>query len=316
MDRFIEVEAVEEIKADFIDTDYIVEPIYKMSRVDVGGSRHYIKEDDGVLTQAPAFTTIMNKVAPISYYIIQWQIEKGKEKAKWLLKNSANYGTYLHVLCGQYLLGQSMPLSSGLLMLCMQGFFEEKNFDFSECLKWMKEEGRDLRKDIYGFSRFCRDFSVKPLAIEYPMMLDDRYACTLDIVCKMTYKKEIITALIDIKSGQKGFHESHEIQLEAQKQAWNAEFPNQQIDRVFNYGSHNYRLPLSSRVTPYKLKDQTDSTNAYKWELYVKLWHGDVKKQTIKPVTDFNGDSILTIDKEPEDVFVEIDHLDYEEVVF
>lgn len=315
MDRFIEVEAVEEIKADFIDKEYIVEPTYTMSRVDVGGSRHYIKEDDGVLTQAPAFTTIMNKVASTSPFLVQWQVEKGKEKAKWFLENSANYGTYFHVLCGQYLCGQSIPLSSRSLMVDMQVFFEKKNLDFSECQKWMKEENRDLRKDIYGFSRFCRDYNVTPIAIEYPMMTG-RYACTLDIVCEMDYKKERITALIDIKSGQKGFYESHEVQLEAQKQAWNSEFPDRQINRVFNYGSHKYRLPLSSKVTPYKLKDQTESANAYKWELYLMLWHGDKNKQEIKPIVDFNVDSILTLDTESEDVFVEIDHLDFEEVVF
>lgn len=318
--EYIEVEDVERIKADFIDGDFIVEPTYIMSRVDVHGCRHYIKEEDGVIIQAPAYSTIYQQVAKESYFLTQWKIEKGKEKAAWLLENSANYGTFFHVLCGMYLMKQSIPMSKGMLMLHMQQFFENNNFNFSECVKWMQEEKRDLRKDIYGFATFCKEYDVIPLAIEYPMMyVEDHnalYACTADIICKMLYKGNSIVALIDIKSGQKGFYESHEIQLEAQRRCWDIQHPELKIDKMFNYGCHNFMLPLSSRVTPYKFKDQTDSINLYKWDLYLKLWHGNPKKQVIEPVTDFNVDSMIHIDNPMEDIFVEIDHMEIKEVQF
>ncbi len=316
MSEYIEVD-VEKIKADFINDDYIVEPTCNISRVDVHGHRHYIKEEDGVLLQAPAYTTIYQAVAKQSYFLIQWQIAKGKEKAAWLLENSANYGTFFHTLCGMYLMKQSISLNKGLLMLQMQQFFENKNLNFGECVKWMQEENRDLRKDIYGFATFCKDYKIVPIAIEYPMMNEEcLYACTADIVCKMEYEKETITALIDIKSGQKGFYESHEIQLEAQRQCWDTEHPEFTIDRMFNLGCHDFRIPLSARVTPYKLKDQTDSTNLYKWDLYLQLWHGDVNKEQIEPVTDFDFDLMLHVDKPMEDIFITTDYMKIKEEIF
>ena len=314
---YIEVDSVEEIKADFIDKDYIVEPTYKMSRVDVHGHRHYIKEEDGVLTQAPAYSTIYQATAKTSYYIIQWMLKHGKEKAAWLVDNAANYGTFFHVLCGMYLMKQAIPLSKGLLMFQMQQFFEDENLNFGECAKWMQEEKRDLRKDIFGFATFCKDYIVNPIAIEYPMMDEEgQYACTADIICKMEYKKEIVTALIDIKSGRKGFYESHEIQLEAQRRVWDYEHPELTIDKMFNLGCHDFRIPLSPKVTPYKLENQTNSTNLYKWDLYLQLWHGDIKKEQIKPVVDFNFDTVLHVDNPLEDIFVETDYMEIKKESF
>jgi hypothetical protein len=147
---------------------------------------------------------------------------------------------------------------------------------------------------------------------------DGKYAGTIDLICKLTEpardildSKGEITAIVDMKSGINGFYEEHEIQLFAYSHLWNYEYLDMPVTKLFNYGCHDYRLPLSNRVTPYKFKDQTNSKNAYKWNYWVDLFHANPDNMKIESKTDFALDKELSLDANLEDIFETVNPLEF-----
>ncbi len=104
----------------------------------------------------------------------------------------------------------------------------------------------------------------------------DMYAGALDLVAELDFGKGRINAIIDLKSGKKGFYESHEIQLHAYWQMFNIHFPNINIIKLFNWSPKDFK-----GVTPtYNLKDQTESKNAEKLPYLVNLARIEDAKRT------------------------------------
>lgn len=285
-----------------------LQPEHHNHRVDINGLRWYVRlYPDNTTQMAPSWTTVKTKCSPTDAGLMQWFKENNSQKTNFISENSANYGTFFHVMCGRYLMGEPIKLNEGWLMLEMEAFFVQEDYNFVTCKKWMRQEKRDLRKDLYGFAVFCKEWKVEPLAIEYPVMnKDGLYAATLDIVAYMTDPKTEckFIGLIDIKSTTKGVDRvDNELQLVAQWLEWNQEWPDYPVSRIFNYGCHNYRLPLSSRVTPYKLKDQSQAPNAYKWPLWLQEFHGDHKNIPGQYKTDFKDNLEIQLFSNNEDVF-------------
>jgi hypothetical protein len=327
--RSIVVEDIEAIKAEYLNKDYIIEPVYTNYRINNKGKRFYARLfDDKKIVTAPSFSAIKESVSPVPYGLIDWYVQRGWEYCKWFLEHSANYGTYFHHLCGRILRGDKILTTESFILVDMQTFFTKNDLDFEGCKKWMADTRynkpkRDLRKDLYGFVRWAQDYKVKPIAIEYPVMDNDGlWAGTIDMVCKLTEpltaaeikseKQPIeITAMVDMKSGINGFYEDHEIQLHAYKHSWNQEQPELFIDKVFNYGCHDFRLPLSNRVTPYKFKDQTDSKHAYKWQYWVGMFHADKSNTIIESKTDFALDQELSLEANLDNIFETVNPLEF-----
>ena len=269
-------------------------------------------ENNEIIT-APSFSAIVNKCAPTSWYVIEWYAKHGLEYCRWYLENSANYGTILHILCGYLARGNKISTNLEEINLMMEAIAEKNNIDWKECQKWMEIEKRNVRKDIFGWCKFCQDYEVRPIAIEYPVMHKrGRWAGTIDLVCWMTIPETNvqIKAMIDIKSGlDKNFYENHEVQLHAYKPLWDEEWPEFKIDKLFNYGCHDFRIPIKSSVTPYKLKDQTDSENAFKWKYWVAMYHKAGVK--IENKTDFAYDLNFSLESNLDEVFETIDPLEH-----
>lgn len=346
----IAVQDIEAIKAEYLNPDYIHEPVYFNYRINNRGKRFYARVyENKEIKTAPSFSAIKETVSPIPYGLMDWFIRNGYDYCNWFKEHSANYGTYFHSLCGRILRGEKISTTESYILVDMQIFFNKEEMDFDGCVAWMKKEKRDLRKDLYGFCRWAQDYKVKPIAIEYPVMDPDaKYAGTIDLICKITLplsKEEIkenekikkenekilkanegkkrkkkllkeitgqeIIAMVDLKSGQNGFYGDHEIQLHAYRPLWDAEYPDLKIERVYNLGCHDFRIPISDRVTPYKFKDQTESDEAYKWGYWVKLFHANPKNVTIEIKTDFAMDKILSIDADFSDVFESVNPLEF-----
>src|SRR5690606_18783260 len=95
----------------------------------------------------------------------------------------------------------------------------------------------NAKRDVLALAQFIREHNVRPLGVEVCLASDEMgVAGTIDLPCKMTVMQDgdwgevyksgprkgetkitkapvEVTAIVDFKSGMKGFWESHEIQL-------------------------------------------------------------------------------------------------------
>lgn len=273
----------EKLSSMFFDATKLQYPPAPLYRLDTPGYRYYYRFDEN---EDPVFyksvTTLIKGTLPTSPHLIQWLISKqgeGKDEAE----ERANYGTFLHIQCAELLINGTYDLDglAGKLTI----FLTSKNIPIDR-LSWVDE----LKKDVLAFAQFMIETNCKPLAIEICLWHPtDGYAGAIDIVCEMdieekgffgekylsgankgqpkeTKQARRVRAIIDIKSGRKGFYESHEIQLRAYLEMWNIHFPDYPIDKIMNWS------PKEFRTTPsYNLKDQTDSKNACKLPHLVAL---------------------------------------------
>lgn len=231
------------------------EPLY---RLDASGHRYYYRFQDNEPVFYTSVTTMIKNTLPTSPHLIKWLVDQ-KGEGKDIAQEKAHYGTLLHMQCGVLLMTGKYDLDS--LPRVVQDFTtKEKIGDKSE---WLE----DLKKDILAFAQFMIDRNVKPLAIEICLFHPtDGYAGALDLVCELTFNKKRVTAIIDIKSGRKGFYESHEIQLGAYREMWRVHFPDKPVDMLMNFS------PKAWKKSPtYNLQDQTDSKNIGKLPHLVEL---------------------------------------------
>lgn len=283
MEKFEFLE-LEELKALFFDEDALLtqpEPIYRLNS---SGQRYYYDFDpNGEPRFYTSVTTLIQNTLPTSPHLIKWIADKGYDESKEFTKERANYGTFMHIQIAELLIEGHYDLD--LLKDKLKSYIEEEKLPAS-LISW--EE--DLKKDILAFAQFIIDHNVKPLAIEIILTNPDYgYAGAIDLVCEMdisvkgywgelyktgvkagqpkeTTKTVRTRAIVDFKSGKKGFFESHEIQLHAYMAMWEKHFEEFPVDKVFNWSPKDWR----SKPT-YNLKDQTGSKNAQKLDYLVQL---------------------------------------------
>lgn len=289
----------EKLSPMFFDAKKLIhqpEPIY---RLDLGNYRYYYRFIDDEPVFYISVTTMTRNTLPTSPFLVKWIADTGSEQASAYVDERASYGKILHMQCGELLIIGTYDLDK----------LPEKLKQYSAANKitpkddWIDE----LKKDILAFSQFMIDYNVKPLAIE-PILYhpDDGYAGAIDIVCekdheekgffgevyasgankgqpKESKRKRRIIAIVDIKSGRKGFYESNEIQLQAYKTMWNLHFPDVPAERTFNWS------PKAWVSTPsYNLKDQTDCVSAEKLPHLINLAKIEDRKRSNK-VTIYSG---------------------------
>lgn len=252
----------EEMKAMFF-SDALIEPSYKVWQLNSKGHRYYYRfNDDGTPEFYPSVTTILSQTMPKSEFLIKWIADKGIEEAERYKMERASYGTFMHAQFEELIINRCYDLdelSSKLLS------YIAKNNLSPDFIKYADE----LKKDILAFAQFVIDYDVKPLAVEIALVHPvHHYAGMIDLPCTMNDPKtgERINAIVDFKSGRKGFQEEHEIQLHLYAMMWCANYPDIPISKVFNFSPKDWR-----KKPTYNLKDQTDSPNAQKIPYLLKL---------------------------------------------
>lgn len=290
--KFLEIQddmTIEEVRAMFFDDKALRLPPITLYRLDNRGRRYYYNVlPDGQPIFFQSVTTMIRNSLPTPPQLTQWVAQLGIEESKRYAKERADYGTFLHIQAASFLLNNEYDLDEMGQKLRL--FLKQHEYNTYEYVnKWLDE----LKRDLLSFVQWAKDVNFRPIAIEITLCDPEKgIAGTLDIVgyleeltegfwgevyktdCKGGMKgdpklsKKLVEylAVIDIKSGRKGFYESHEIQLNAYKDLWDVNFPDKPIQRVYNWA------PSEWRETPsYKFKDQTDSKKAKKMASLIEI---------------------------------------------
>lgn len=276
---------VEEIRAEYFNDDALQEQPEPVYRLDSSGHRYYYTFDEnGEPRFYVSVTTLIKQTLPTSPQLIKWIADIGYEESQRYAQERASYGTFMHAQIAELIISRSYNLNGLRERLKMYIESENLPIDFINYAD-------DFKKDILAFAQFMRDTELKPLAIELVLTNpQDGYAGAIDLCAEITieekgffgdvYKtganagkpKETkrtrrIRAIIDFKSGRKGFYPEHEVQLLAYKTMWNMHFENYPVERVYNWSPKDWR----GSVPTYNFKDQTDSKNAMKLPYLVEL---------------------------------------------
>lgn len=260
------------VKAEILDPDAIITPGHQFIRYDNFGVRHYIIMDGDTTHVFPSVTAVIHSYEALSFGLKEFYLAHSKEQVKAILEETSNYGTYLHEIFSRLLKGVDFFLTDEWLLSDMAAFYELKGFKTSN-----QNYLSNLKQDILGFVRFAQDYKLTPIALEYPVYSLKGYAGSLDFVGYVTPPKETerVLAIIDWKSNRNEFYENYEVQLKAYVDAWNEMFPAEQVTRAFSYGCKDYRIPLGKTVTPYRVKDQSEFPNGWKWDMYLDMYKKD-----------------------------------------
>lgn len=276
---------VEEIKAEFFNEDALQEQPEPVYRLDSSGHRYYYTFDEnGEPRFYVSVTTLIKQTLPTSPQLIKWIADMGYEESQRYAAERAAYGTFMHAQIAELLITRSYNLNGLKERLKMYIESEQLPCDFINYAD-------DFKKDLLAFAQFMKDTDLQPLAIELVLTNpQDGYAGAVDLCAnitieekgffgetyktganagkpKETKRQRRVRAIIDFKSGRKGFFPEHEVQLLAYKTMWNMHFENYPVEKVYNWSPKDWR-----GTTPtYNFKDQTESKNAQKLPYLVEL---------------------------------------------
>lgn len=244
---------VEEVRALFFDETALHEAPQQIYRLDRAGHRYYYAFDEnGEPDFYPSITTLISQTLPTSEFLIKWIADKGYTRAEEYKNERAKYGTFMHGEYADMLISRVYNLDG--LKANLISYMEANNLPFN-----FVDYADDLRKNMLSLAQFMIDYDVEPLAVEIPLIHPVMgFGATLDLPCWITIKGKRVRANIDFKSG-KNFYEANEVQLHAQKEVWNYHFPEQHIERVFNWRPKDWR-----QKPTYQFEEQTNSLNAQK----------------------------------------------------
>ena len=244
-------------------------------------------------------TTAIGGATPTPYGLMEWY----KTMGRWAdidSMSAAAYGTFLHGQIGRLLRTGTFDFDE----LPGIAYFAARDAGYPmEASSWYHRSVQD----ILAFAAFMRKHNVEPVAIELMLKSDEwGYAGAADLVCRMDYEEsgfygEVyksgpqkgqpkqtrrvnrITAIVDFKSGRKGFYESHELQLHMYQRAYDEQFiVGQPEDNPWPFVTHLFNWsPKDWRKEPdFNLKDQTVSRHAVKIPSIIEQFRLDAREPT------------------------------------
>lgn len=292
----------EEMLAVFFNDKALVEAPETIYRLQGSSHRYYYTFDEqGQPNFFTSVTTMIKQTMPTSPHLIKWIADMGYDESRVYAQERADYGTFMHTEIAELLINRTYDTEK--VKARLKAYIEKESLPSS-----FINHADEIKKDVLAFAQFMIECDVKPLAIEIVLAHPtDGYAGAIDLVCEMsvevkgffgehfktgaragqpkeTKQLQTFTAIVDFKSGRKGFYEEHEIQLQAYCEMWQAHFPNKPVERVYNWSPKDWRT-----TTPtYNLKDQTESKSRYKLKHLVEL-AGVERDRRNNTVTIVNG---------------------------
>jgi hypothetical protein len=268
-------------------------------RFDSRGQRFYYNLDaENNPCFLPSVTSVIKATTPMSPGLLDWYSKLGMDEARKIMNEKAAYGTFMHIVCAGLLANGVFDLDH--IEHVVNDYVEAEGIT-CDTSYW----AADLAKDLLAFAAFCAEKDVKPIAIEIPLLSTQLgYAGTIDLVCEMTFNRKTVRAIVDMKSGKKGFYEDYEIQLEAYKQLWNNTFPELPVSMVFNWAPKDWR----DKPT-YDLKNQSESLAAAKWPLLLEIYKA--AGETNQPRSLKRAHGTIVLGRELTDNYEIIEAADY-----
>jgi hypothetical protein len=249
----------EQLKAEFFDEDALQVQPKPLYRLDHSKGRYYYEFIDDKPVMYQSVTTLISRSLPTSPQLINWKVSMGAKDADKHTSERAHYGTFMHICFGELAINKTINLDT------IQGKMAEYAHKHNLYYDWVIDNVEDIKRDILAFVQWLIDYRVKILAVELVLAHPDGYAGAIDLVCelevecwkdcgevyksgarkgqvKLTKGTKRIKAIVDFKSGRKGFYEAHKIQLHAYLNLWNYNMKHLQIERVFNWAPKAWRL--------------------------------------------------------------------------
>jgi hypothetical protein len=296
----------EEVNAMYYDAG-LIEPMYKLRRLNTIRGRIYFRFQDEVNLLEPIFyggTTNMTSEIPKSEQLIDWYASKGAEWAKRNYYQRMLFGSLEHSMLADYAIFKKLNLDE--IPDRVRNYFFTQNFYCTE--KELSDMAIEAQMDFIGLSRWMIDYKVQLIAVEIPVFSDVDYMATqIDLVClieedetferegyKTPGKRKIpVLALINYKSGKSGFFDTHRFQLESEKNMFLECFPDfaKYKIRTYNLAGKKFRsLKWDGRSRPYAFSDQTDKINVDRYNAYLSLAKITRDERLGKPIRIIKGE--------------------------
>lgn len=241
---------IELVETDWYDALALRLPSYKVGRVTFNKGRSYFKiNEDGTLAMPfrlyTSLTTTIGQSLPDSTFLLDWKLSLGKEESERVARARAHYGTMMHEEIGKFLKnGGTWDLEKADEVV--NAYCVANQIVDQEAKSW----ARELQKDMMCWGFFYKERNVRPLGLEYVLLSEKGYGTPIDLVCEIDFVSGRRLAIINFKSGKKGFYESHELQMEFERQLWNENFPDMAVEVACNWAPTDWIKKPS-----YKLKE-------------------------------------------------------------
>jgi hypothetical protein len=241
----------------------------RIFRTNFAGRRYY--SDESGHTYA-SLTTLLSAVVN-QKFLNTWREEMAAEYGNAELvtqhvQATADYGTALHIAVADFVRNGKVNWSD------VEDFFY---FYLLDTIKVKPETvisaTNELIKDLACIVQFFHEYKVVPLAVELPVFKkigSGGLATCIDLVVNMEVKKQTHRAAINLKSGKKGFYESHGLQLAGEMMLYNETYGalTGNIEHFYNLAPKNFRKTPTYTLHSW---DKEKETLIKKFETYLQL---------------------------------------------
>lgn len=288
------------------EADYLspkIKPRHKLFRYDSevsGGSRFYFRFGTKKKYSYISLTSLINEVLPKGPGFYRWVANKG-ENAEIIREQRAAFGSAIHAESFKILKygkGYSFDWLSQRDSRGISNFHKLYPKEYwGICGGWRYA----FTKSLMAFFQFLQEKVIEVIAVEIPLCSDKYgYAGTLDLVAKVIFNGKERLAIIDMKSNfftlmsaasKKTFYDSHELQLELQKQLWLENYGGDEDIMLFNWSPNNYQKGKPTYTFQNQTKNEFSQPTKLGrktvkvYELYLAL--GQAKKLPRPPSTIF-----------------------------